>query len=144
MADSNNPFGFSPFAAFQKMMGDAKMPGFDMASLVEAQNRTAQAFAEMGRKNMETMQGIVQRQSEMMRENMKEASSYFNHLLSAPSAEEKFACHNEYTKAAMERAVANNRELTELVTKSSNEAAEMMSSSITDIMSETRKTGTRG
>lgn len=144
MANPTNPFGFSPFAAFQKMFGETKMPGFDMASLVEAQNRSAQAFAEMGRKNMETMQGIMQRQSEMARESMKDASNYFNQLMTAPSAEEKFACHNEFAKTAMERAVANNREIVDLVTKSSNEAAEMMSSSITDMMSETRKTGTRG
>jgi phasin family protein len=135
--DNTSPFAFSPFD-MTKMMPDMKMPGFDMNVMVEAQRRTAEALTEMSQKTMMNMQAVMQRQSEMVRENMKETSGFFNQVMTAGTPEEKIACQTEFAKASLERAVSNGREIVDMMTRTNQETAELISAQMGETMNNVR------
>ena len=143
MADSESsfPFGFSQLAKLNPlnaMTGDTRMASFDMKAMVDAQQRTAEILSDMGKKSMASMQAIMQRQTEMVRENMKETTSFISQVMQAGTPEEKMACQNEFAKQSFERAMSNSRELVDMMTKANQEAAETVSSHMGEMMTEVR------
>jgi len=143
MSKPNNPFGDFDFTKMMdpsKLMGDFKVSGVDMEKVVASQRRNLEALAAANQLAIEGMQAIARRQAEIFRQVMEESSVAMRSVMGAGSPEDKAARQTELTKEAFKRAIANMRELAEMVAKSQGEAFEVINKRVTDSLDELRDT----
>ncbi|AWK87095.1 phasin family protein [Azospirillum thermophilum] len=134
MATSNG----NPFLDFDitKIIGDFKMPGVDVEALIASQRRNIEAVTAANQLAFEGLQAAARRQAEILRSSLEEASGYVNQVVAAGTPEEKAARQTELVKAAFEKAIANAREVSELLAKSNTEAAEILSKRVSESLDE--------
>jgi phasin family protein len=127
-SNDNNPFSGFDFSKFdvQKMLGDFKIPGVDMKTLMSAQEKNIAALKQANQHAAEGLQALATRQMEMMQQVMQGAASAAKEVATSGGPKEAAAKQAEVAKAAFEQAVANMREMAELVSKSSNQAFEVI------------------
>lgn len=133
MKASDFPF-FS--ADLQKMMTEFKMPGFDMEAMMSAQRRNIEAITAANQRAVEGLQAVMRRQLEMLRQSMEEASSMTREITAEGAPEGKVARQTDLVRTAFERALSNMRELSEMVARSNNDAAEVISQRVTASLEE--------
>jgi len=121
---------------FTKMADQFKMPGLDAQALVEYQKRNLEAFASANKIALEGAQAVIRRQAEILRKGVEDASKALSELNSAETPQDKFAKQAELAKEAYEAAIANLRELTEMASKSNVEAADLLSTRVSESFSE--------
>lgn len=121
---------------FTKMADQFKMPGLDAQALVEYQKRNLEAFASANKIALEGAQAVIRRQAEILRKGVEDASKALSELNSAETPQDKFAKQAELAKEAYEAAVANLRELTAMASKSNGEAADLLSTRVSESFSE--------
>ncbi|WP_298727061.1 TIGR01841 family phasin [uncultured Ferrovibrio sp.] len=116
----------NPFAAFDftKMFGDLKVPGFDPASLAAAQQRNIDAIAAANKRALEGYQALVKRQAEMFQETMQEIARMMKESVGTGAPDANLTKQAEMLRQAVEKALANMRELTEMASKTNSEAFE--------------------
>ncbi len=144
---ANNPF--NPFAAvdftkfdmskldMSKMLGDLKIPGFDMEAAVAAQRKNIEALTAANQAAVQGMQAVAQRQAEILSQAMSEVSAVAQQLSSAGSnPQELTAKQAELARKAFEQALANARELAEMVSKSNTEAFAIINKRVTESLQE--------
>jgi phasin family protein len=131
MADVTNPFGFD----FEKMMRDFKMPGVDYQAMMESQRRNIEVLTALNQQAVAGIQAVAQRQAEILQTLMGEATATAQQLAGA-SPEERAGKQAELTRVAFERAVVNMRELSEMVSKSQNEALETINARVSESLKE--------
>lgn len=142
MANKN---AFAPFEMdfskmdFTKIFSDYRMPGIDFDSLMAAQRKNIEAVTLANRVAMEGMQAVAQRQAEILRQTMEEASKVAQELMVQGSPEDRLAKQTDVAKIAMEKALTNMRELSEMVTKSNNEAFSLINKRVADSLEELKK-----
>jgi phasin family protein len=131
MADASNPFGFD----FEKIMRDFKLPGVDYQSVMESQRRNIEALSALNQQATAGMQAVAQRQGEILQTLMAEARDATQQLAEA-TPEARASKQAELSRLAFERAVANMRELSEMVAKSQNEALETINKRVSESLKE--------
>jgi phasin family protein len=97
------------------------LPGVDVESLVASQKKNMEAVTSANQVAFQGLQAVAKRQAEILQEMMEEASTAVASLSKAGSPPEIAATSAELTKSAFERALANMKQLAELVTKTSEE-----------------------
>lgn len=130
----------NPFLDFDisKALGDFKVPGVDVDAILAAQRKNIEAVTAANQLAIEGLQAVIRRQAEILRASVEESSNYVNQVVAAGSPEEKAAKQAELIKAAFEKSLANARELAELVAKSNNEAAEILSKRVSESLEEVK------
>src|SRR2546426_2767542 len=88
--------------------------------------RTSRRSATANRHAYEGMQLLAQRQAEMLREAMAEWQAATQQMMSAQNPNAGAAKQAELGKQALEKALANMRELAEMATKSQTQAWEIV------------------
>ncbi|UEM04663.1 phasin family protein [Skermanella rosea] len=134
-----NPFfdvDVSKFTDVSKLMSEFKLPGVDVESALAAQQKNIQALTAANQLAFEGFQAVARRQSEILRQTIEQTTSIVSELLAAGSPEEKVAKQADLVKAAFEKALANTRELAELVTKSNSEAADVINKRVSESLEE--------
>ena len=144
---ANNPF--NPFAAMDfskfdlskfdmtKMLGDVKIPGFDMQAVMDAQRKNIEALTAANQAAVQGMQAVAQRQAEILSQAMNEVQSVAQQLASsANNPQEMTAKQTELARKAFEQALANMRELAEMVSKSNTEAFAIINKRVTESLQE--------
>ena len=133
-----NPFANVDFSKFDmskfdvtKMMGDMKIPGFDMQAIMDAQRKNIEAQAAV-----QGMQAVAQRQAEILSQAMNEVSTIAQQLSSAGNPQEMSAKQAEVARKAFEQALANMRELAEMVNKSNTDAFAIINKRVTESLQE--------
>ena len=124
---------------FTSALGDFKMPGVDMSSILESQRKNVEALTSANKQALEGVQAVVARQSEILRETMEEASTAVTELSSAGSPPQKASKQGELIKQAFEKALANMRELTEMTAKSNTEAFNTLKDRNSEIVEEIKQ-----
>jgi phasin family protein len=134
---------FNPFANFDlgkfditKMLGDLKIPGFDMSALLVAQRKNIEALTAANKVALEGMQTIAKRQAEIMAQALTEASGMAQQLASAGSPQEASTRQAELVRQAFEKALANMHELAEMFSKVNTEAFELINKRFTESVEE--------
>ena len=134
---------FNPFANFNigdfdinKMMADIRIPGIDLEAMLVAQRKNIEALTEANRVAVEGMQAVAKRQSEILAQAMAEMSTAAQQLASAEDAKEMTAKQTELTQDAFEKALANMRELAEMINKSNTEAFEVINKRFAESLEE--------
>jgi phasin family protein len=139
MARPNSPFGDFDFTKMMdpsKLVGDFKVPGVDVESLVSSQRRNLEALAAANQLAIEGLQAVAKRQSDIFRQMMEEASQAMRDIMAAGSPEAKAGRQADLVKEAFQRAIANMRELAEMVAKSQGEAFDVINKRVTDSLDE--------
>ncbi len=132
----------NPFAAFDlnRMFGDLKIPGFDPAALASAQQKNLDAVAAANRRSIEGYQALVKRQAEIFQQTMQEVAEMMRQSVAAGASEGSTAKQAELARQAIERTMANLRELAEMASKTNSEAFETINRRMTENLEELRNT----
>ncbi len=133
MATPNFPFFDTDFA---KIMSEFRVPGFDIETILATQRRNIEAVTAANQLAIEGIQAVLRRQAEIMRQVVEDSSTVLRDLMAAGAPEEKIAQQADLVKTSFEKALANLREMAELVAKSNNEAADVLTKRIGESLTE--------
>lgn len=134
---SSNPFfpfggGFDPTKFdptkfdMSSLMNNVKLPGVDIQALLAAQAKNIEALTQANKAAMEGMQALAKRQMEILNQTMTETAKVVSGMTAVGDPREKVAQQTELAKTAFEQAIANMRELADMVQKSNREAADII------------------
>ncbi len=133
----------NPFAGFDvsqfdvsKMLQQYKVPGVDMEALMAAQRKNIEALTQANQVAIQGMQEVARRQSEILAQAMQEVSTVAQQLSSASSPQEMGSKQAELVRQAFERALANMRELAEMVNRSNSEAFNVINQRVNESLEE--------
>ena len=136
-----NPFfetDFSKFMDMSKMMGEFKMPAFSWEAMMASHRRNMEVMVAVNQAAFETAQALARRQAEWARQGFEEITSMVNATISAETPEEKVIRHAEMSKAAVDKCMANAREIAETVAKTNAQAMDTMSTRMSEGLDEFR------
>ncbi|HUY68759.1 MAG TPA: phasin family protein [Alphaproteobacteria bacterium] len=136
-----NPFfetDFSKFVDMSKMMGEFKMPTYNVEAVMAAHRKNIETMSSINQACFESMQGMARRQAEWARQCLEEGAALVNAMMAPESPEEKVVRQAEASKAAMERCMANAREIAETVTRNNCQAMETLGNRLNEGLEEFR------
>ena len=124
MADENrNPevadVGKMPSFDFTKLMKDFKLPGVDLATIMDREKKNIEALTEASRVAFVGWQALVHRQAEILQESIKRA-------VGTVQGEDAGTKRMDLASHAFETALSNMRELAEMAAKSQKEAFDVI------------------
>ncbi|MGE0716123.1 MAG: phasin family protein [Alphaproteobacteria bacterium] len=135
MAQPTNPFlDFDP----TKLLGDFKIPGVDTDAMMAAQRRNVEALAKANQLAAEGMQAVMKRQAEIVRQSMEEATRAMGALSQAGGPEQRMARQAEIAKTAFEAAIANMREIAELMARANKDTFDVINKRVAEGLDEVR------
>ena len=140
-SNDTNPFSGFDLSKFdmQKMLGDFKIPGVDMQALLSAQEKNIAALKQANQHAAEGVQALAKRQLEMLQQAMQGAATAAQQVAHAGGPKEAAAKQAELAKVAFEQALANMREMADLISKSSNQAFEVIAQRAADGLEELKQ-----
>jgi phasin family protein len=122
-----------------KMFADMKMPGLpDATALMEAHKRNIEVMSAANRIALEGAQAVAKRHMEIMQQTMAELSETLRGLTSTESPQDKAAKQTELLKQAYERAVANTKELADMIQHANGEALALLNKRFVEAMEEAK------
>jgi len=117
------------FGDFQKMMGDMKVPSVDVDAMMAIQKKNLDAVTAANKLAVEGMQAVAKRQQEILTQVVEESRTTLTDMMAQGAPEEKV------TKQ-IEKAVANMKEISEMMAKSNTEAADVITTRMSAVMDE--------
>ena len=130
-----NAFPFSP-TDITKLLTDFKIPGVDFEPMISAQRKNIEALTEANQLVIAGIQAVMKRQAEILQASMEEARTVASEIMVPGAPEAKVAKQAEVVQTAFQAALANMKELADLVTKSNTEAANVISKRVTEGLDE--------
>ncbi len=147
MADTTatNPFTYAMSQAMQaaeemnKMMQKMHLPSAPGAQeLMEAYKRNLEAMSAANRIALEGAQTVARRHMEIVQQTMAELSENLRAMASTEAPTEKAAKNAELLKKAYERAVANTKELADLIQHANAEAVSLLNKRFAEAVEEAK------
>lgn len=142
---ADNPFAQAMAQAktaaedFAKLFGDLKLPPVpDGEALLAAHRRNVEAISAANRIAMEGAQAVAKRHMEITQQTITELTEQMRALATADAPAAKAARQAELLKQAYERAVANTKELTDLIQHANAEAIATLNHRFTEAMDEVK------
>jgi phasin family protein len=105
---------------FSKLIEQVKLPGFDMAAVVETQRKNIDALTAANQRAYEGMQALMQKQAEMFNERVKTIQAAVQKG-NTGNPVEAFAQQGEYVQQTFKKMFDDMRELAEMAQKSQTE-----------------------
>lgn len=139
MSDLPNPMKALSEFDFTKFFNDMKMPvmpGLD--AFVSSYRRNMETLSAANRVALEGAQMVARRHMEIMQQAMTELTETMKAVASVESAPAKAAKQAELLKHSYERAVANLKELSDLIQNANNEAIALLNKRFAEAMDEVR------
>jgi phasin family protein len=134
------PTTMADFGDFSKFFADMKFPVMpDMDAFVAASRRNMEVFTAANRVALEGAQAVARRHMEIMQQSMTEMTEAMKSMSAVESPQAKAARQAEMLKAAYERAVANIKELGDMIQQSNGEALRLLNSRFTEAMDEIKQ-----
>lgn len=145
-AKSQNPFDFSEYFTqidpksvldqWQKVFGQAKIPQVDTKALFEAQSKNLYALISANQAVMAGARNLMQRQGELMQEAMDEATQAMQSMGTISDPKEAAVKQAELVQAAFDKALANSKEISELIAGNYQEAADAINERFSEALNE--------
>ena len=140
MADENknqlfSDFGKMPSFDFTKLMKDFKLPGVDLATIMDREKKNIEALTEANRVAFEGWQALVHRQAEILQESIKQA-------VGTMQGEDAGTKRMDLAAHAFQTALSNMRELAEMTIKSQKDAFDIIRKRVEDNLAALRPPGT--
>ena len=124
---------------FSKLFSEMKLPPVpDMEALMTAHRRNMEALSAANRVALEGAQAVARRHMEIMQQTMAELTETIRSLAAADAPQAKAAKQADLLKHAYERAVANTKELSDLIQKSNGEAIGLLNRRFAEAMDEVK------
>jgi phasin family protein len=142
MFKSANPFAEMDFT---KMMSEFKMPGLNVEALVNTQRKNFEAITAANQLAIEGFQAVARRQGDIVREAieaMTKAGQELSNVSQTPDV--RVAKQAELAKVGYEKALANLRELSEMMVKSNSEAFGVINKRVTEALDEVKHSVANG
>ncbi len=108
----------------------------DSSALLAAHRRNMEVLSNANRLALEGAQAVARRHMEIMQQTMTELSEHVRELAVSESPQAKAARQADLVKKSYERAVANIRDLSDLIQRSNGEALHVLSERFTEAMGE--------
>jgi phasin family protein len=124
-----------PMIDFQKMMEQFKLPGIDVAALMEARRKDMEALNEVNKITLASLQALGQKQSEILQTTFEELSK----TMSGGKPMESAAHQGELAKHALDKAFAYMRELADVTRKTQTDAAAVINERVQQNMQDMKK-----
>ena len=118
MADASQAFT----DMFRKMGEQLKVPSFDMTKIMEHHQKNFEAMTRSWQAMAGGATAIASKQREIFEATVKDITGMAKDFKPTGSPQEILTKQTEFAKKAMEAAIANTRDIAELVQKSSTEA----------------------
>ena len=118
MADATQPFT----DMFKKFGEQLKVPAFDMSKMMEHHQKNFDAMTRSWQAMAGVAGEIAQKQKEIFEAAMKDMAEMAQSYKPGGNPQDVMAKQAEFAKKAMEAAIANTKDIAELVQKSSTEA----------------------
>src|SRR5688572_13689859 len=136
MINGKNPF--FPEVDLTKVMADFRLPTVDVEAVVASQRKNIEALTQANQLAVEGVQAVARRQVEIARQAVEEYTSLLRELSTPVAPEDRLAKQVDVVKGAMEKGLANARELAELATKANTEAFNVINKRFTEGLDEVR------
>lgn len=125
-------------ADFGKLFVNGKAPMFDVEAAIASQRKNVEALTVANQVAFEGVQTVLRREVEIVRDAVEELTNVAKEIAAAGSFEEKVAKQAEIAKSSFETALANFRELSGLVQKTSDQAVSVISKRVVDNFDEVK------
>ena len=123
----------------RRLFAEMKFPAVpDMEAFTTAARRNMEALAAANRIALEGAQAVARRNMEIMQQSMAEMTEAVRALSGADAPQAKAARQAELIKRAYEHAVANLKELKDLIQRSNEEALTLLNRRFTEAMDEVK------
>lgn len=126
-----------------KAFGHVELPGVDVRSVLEAQRKNVEALTLANQRAFEAGRAMLDRQMEMLKQALSEASGALTDLSASKSPAKAAAKQGELFKQLMERALSTLREMTDLVTKANADALKVIRDRVEESIKEIRQASKR-
>lgn len=124
---------------FTKLLAEMKLPSMlDLEPFIAASRRNMEAMTAANRIALEGAQTVARRHMEITQQAMAEMSDAIKAMASPEPPQAKAARQAELLKHGYERAVANLRELGDLIQRSNKEAMDLLNQRFTEALSEVK------
>lgn len=118
MADAPNSF----MDMFKNLGDQLKVPSLDMSKIMEHHQKNLEAMTKSWQAVAGGATEVAKKQRDIFDEAVKDVTAMVQQYKPAGNPQEIMAKQAEFAKKAMEAAIANTRDMAELVQKSSTEA----------------------
>jgi phasin family protein len=125
---------------FKNLGEQLKIAPFDMTKIMEHQQKNLDAMAKSWQAMAGAANEIAKKQREIFEQAVKDVTAMVQEYKPGGSPQEIMAKQAEFAKKAMEAAIANTRDIAELVQKSSTEAFKIVQDRMKESYEEIRAT----
>lgn len=124
-----------PFGDVSAMMAQFKMPGLDMAAMVEARRKDIQALVDANTASMASMQALASKQTEMLTQAMQGMQDAAKSLAGG-SGPADMGKQGELIRQGFEKTLAHMKELADMAQQAQAEAMDKITQRATSQMEE--------
>ncbi len=145
---ANNPFDFmsnfnqyDPQAMMRQMQaafGNYQIPNVDMSALAESQKKNMEALMKANEAAISGTQELLNRQAELFQEALKEAGDAVQNMGADADPKKAAAKQVELVQTAIEKALKNSTEISEMVRKTQSDVAETVNARVTEGLKEVK------
>lgn len=114
------------------LLDKLKLPGFDVAGLLESRNKDLQALLAASEQAWRGAEAVMRRQGEMLAEAMKLVGENTRETLAAKDAKTRVDHIGSHARAAFGRALADLKELAELSARSQQQVVDTLNKRLRD------------
>jgi phasin family protein len=134
--DATNPAAV--LAEMTRRFTEIRFPSMipDSGALLAAHRRNMEVLSNANRLALEGAQAVARRHMEIMQHTMTELTEHMRELTAAETPQAKAARQAELVKKSYEHAVANIRELSDLIQRSNGEALAVLTERFKEAMDE--------
>jgi phasin family protein len=134
----STPSGLPDFD-FTKMFAELKLPAMpDMEAFVAANRKNMETLSATNRVALEGAQAVARRHMEIMQQSMTEMTEALQALSTPEAPQAKAAKQAQLLKQAYEHAMANMKELSDMIRQANGEALALINKRFTEAMDEVK------
>ena len=126
------------FGDIVKLLEQYKLPGIDIAAIIEMRRKDIEALMTANRVALEGAQSIGQKQVEIPRSTLDQLSSLIQQATASGSMTEKTTKTGDLVQQVLQRALENMRELAETAYKSQSDTYAVLTKRIQENLDEAR------
>jgi phasin family protein len=127
------------FGEFGKLFAEMKLPAVpDMEAFVTASRRNLETLTAANKIALEGAQAVARRHMEIVQQSMSELAEAVRAMSSLEAPQAKAAKQAELLKQAYERAVANMKEVADLIQHSHEEAVKLLNARFVEALDEVK------
>jgi phasin family protein len=145
---TQNPFDlsdvfkkFDPAAIgeqYKGIFGKFNLPNLDMTALIEAQNKNVQALTAANRAMLEGTKALMQRQGEMVKQVLEEASEAVKSVGSVSTAQDAAEKEIKLIEDSVSKALTNFSEISEMARNTQEETTKLVTTRFNESLAELR------